>query len=208
MPDNEQLRRDLDYVKSAIERQQRLVCEYVPVWFAAAVGAFFVVITATRDLAAAGAMDETLREWIRNIGWFALVALLFVQIGRKRRARTAETGRRAGPGQRAREAWHLAGPFALLIGAIVLMRFLGAELGVAIDQLRPLMLIFMGAGMAILGLGRISVVFWFGVSLLLGVVPLFFAQFAWPYTILGLLVAAGLVFGARRDQARFRARGE
>lgn len=187
---------DLAYVRGALERQRRMVCEAVPLWFAAAIGTVLALSAAGRDLVAAGMLEEVWRDRTGSVMMLALVAIYLGYATRKR----GSAGMRERMRAEWREARTLALPWIVFFAGVLFIKFAGDAAGLEKEALRPFLMGHVAVSMILIGLYRISIVLGFGLGIAAGTLSLVFLDLPAPWTAVGLLAAAGLVAGAWRDR--------
>ncbi|MFZ5608793.1 MAG: hypothetical protein ACOY99_04195 [Pseudomonadota bacterium] len=201
MPENpgkdleDKISEDLAFVRAALDRQRRTLSSFVPVWFAALIGVFFIGSTLLADLDARALVTATFRDWYKTI------ALAVLVIGLSSRAYA-----RRGAGSdcaAARLPWRARAvivlPWIAFGAGILMVQRVGVAAGLAEEVVRPFLLTQAALAMVLIGLGGLGIFLGFGLGLALGTLSLVYANLAYPYTALGVLVAAGLVLGAWAD---------
>jgi len=191
---------DLAYVRAVVDRQRQLICEAVPIWFAALVGLYLAGSSVLRDLADRGAVSPDAREWFGNIGLGVLLVLLFGLVRRKRR----RDGRGYGPRLPSREKWHIILPWLAFIAAVLLFAALGSASGLDKAVLRPFFFAMTALAFTIIGLSSIYTVLGFGLGMAVGTIAFAFLNLAFPFSAFGICAGLGLVIGAYADQRRVR----
>lgn len=193
---------DLAYVRRALERQRRMICEAVPLWFAASVATTLALSAAGRDLVAAGLLEEVWRDRLSST---ALLGLMVVYFGHATRRHGSACSR-----ERMRAEWREARifiwPWIVFIAGILFIKFAGDAAGLEKEALRPFLMGHVAVSMILIGLDRLSIVLGFGVGIAAGTLSMVFLDLPAPWTVFGLLAAIGLVAGARRDQRLFGSR--
>lgn len=191
---------DLAYVRAVVERQRELLCEHVPVWFAALIGLWLVCTMSLRDLVDHGMVAENIQEWVGNSGLFIVVAILLWRAAQQRRNRK--------PSDRPRfarqEISRIVLPWFAFMAGLILFRQLGGAAGLDKDVLRPFMFAYTAMALTIIGFSSLHTVLGFGLGLAVGTIAFAFFGLSYPFTALGVAAWLGIVLGAYADQRRVR----
>lgn len=191
---------DLAYVRNALERQRRLACEFIPVWFAGVIAFYFLCVSAVKDMAGLGIITENAQGNFKDVAFILLMGTFVVLFLHARKSRKTSGAEPQKPSRA--ETIYMAIPAVILIGGVMYQVLLSKVLGIDNLVARPFILTQLAFMMMLVGFKTIRAVFWFGLGLAVGGVWLFMLSdgFAYANSILALIVSGFFLFGAWREQ--------
>jgi len=195
MTDTERLSDDLAFIRAAVNRQRRVVCEYLPPWLAAGAGGFFFLSALIRDLRLQGVITETIGDGIIIV---AMVGLLVALFRNRRRNPGANCGGRQQASLREQLAYGL--PALVWLAGFGLFIPVFEQLGVAQDARMPILMLYSAVCLILIGLRGVSAATGMGIGIAVGGAAKTFLAFEYSISFLGLSMALGLIAGAWFDR--------
>lgn len=198
MTTSEKLSDDLAYVRAAIDRQRKMLCDALPLWAALSIGAYLILVAVLGDLKSFGHVSDSLLDIVTLSGAALLMAMLFLQ-DRRLRARRRETGATASTLDRAQRRKFVL-QTATFMAAIVIFNLIGDQSGIPSDIAKTYQLLLMATCLILIGLNGLNMILWLGLGLALGGVGDFYLDIEWPRTLLASSGALGIMTGAALDR--------
>jgi len=204
MTESDKLRDDLAYVRAAIDRQRRVVSNYLPIWLAAVLGALFVGLTLIKDLETMGRVSES---WMDGaVIAVAVIGMIAVLSHARRKRKTGQPEHdRPGPDRWQKRQSSLQALIFIAGYGVLNYALDQADVTGKMDDI--ISFTYLAACMMLMGLGGLNLLLWFGFGAGVGALGLLFLDIAYLKTVVGSCIAAGLMTGAWLDR-RALARSE
>ncbi|WP_281300109.1 MULTISPECIES: hypothetical protein [unclassified Iodidimonas] len=198
MTTSEKLSDDLAYVRTAINRQRKMLCDALPFWAAVSIAIFLVLLAVLSDLDRAGTLSEQITDTFALAGGTAIVIMLLFQ-ERKVRARRQATGATASPLDRSqrRKFFYQAATFLI---ATLIFSLMADQFSLDPEIAGHYQIILMAACLVLIGLNGLNIMLWFGLGLALGGLGTFYLDIEWSKTLLASSSALGILIGTALDR--------